>query len=326
MSQEKHHPQLKPRANQPKISYIVPIFNEAENIEAFIQELNQFNQQNDNNFEIVIVNDGSIDNSLELIKNVIHQLPTTKLISFSRNFGKEYAITAGLEHCQGDVAIIMDADFQQPFDLIPEFLSQWQQGYDMVYAIQKSRKSESFIKRFLTHSFYKIIDWLSKTKIPPHASDFRLLDRKVIDAINQCKEYNRFMKGLYSWVGFHSAPIYYQAQQRLKGKSRFSLKHLFELAITGIISFSEKPLRFSAIIGLCISTLSLVYAAYIFFKTLTTGSDLPGFTTLAVAIMFLGGVQLLSIGLLGEYIGRIFNEVKNRPKYIIDFKIGFDKK
>ncbi len=306
------------------ISVIVPVYNEEGNIIPFVTALSATLQNLSSRYEILLIDDGSQDKSLELIEANLLSNPSVKLISFSRNFGKEVALTAGLEHCQGNVAIIIDADFQQPIETLTNFIDQWQAGFDMVYAIRKDRRDETWLKRFLTHGFYRLIDCLSATKIPPNASDFRLLDRKVIDALNRCGETTRFLKGLYAWVGFKSTAIYYEPQERKAGKTSFSFRRLFSLALTGIFSFSDVPLRVWSIIGMFVSGISLLYALVIVFKTLIFGVDVPGFATLAVAIIFFGGVQLFSIGILGEYIGRIFREVKCRPKYLIDKTIGFD--
>ncbi len=306
-------------------SFIVPVFNEEKNLNAFVKALGETAQKLTEHYEIILIDDGSRDNSLALIEAQTQNDARIKMISLSRNFGKENALTAGLEHCQGDVAIMIDADFQHPFSTIDEFLANWSLGYDMVYAVRKDRRNESRLKRFLTQGFYRLIDRLSATKIPMNASDFRLLDRKVINAINDCREYNRFMKGLYAWVGFKSIAVTYEVQNREGGASSFSFKRLLELALTGIFSFSNIPLRIWSLIGLFISSISFVYALFIVFDTLIFGVDTPGYATIVVAIMFFGGVQLLSIGILGEYIGRIFSEVKKRPKYLIDKSIGFEK-
>lgn len=306
------------------ISVVVPIYNEESNIIDFVTALSATLRDLSNRYEILLIDDGSQDKSLDLIEANLLSDTSVKLISFSRNFGKEAALTAGLDHCQGKVCIIIDADFQQPIETLTNFIDQWQAGYDMVYAIRKDRLDETWIKRSLTRVFYRLIDYLSATKIPPNASDFRLLDRKVIDALNRCGETNRFLKGLYAWVGFKSTAIYYQPQERNAGKTSFSFKRLFSLALTGILSFSDVPLRALSIVGMLVSGISFLYALLILFKTLFFGVDVPGFATLAVAIIFFGGVQLFSIGILGEYIARIFSEVKCRPKYLIDRTIGLD--
>ncbi|OGT30553.1 MAG: glycosyl transferase family 2 [Gammaproteobacteria bacterium RIFCSPHIGHO2_12_FULL_35_23] len=306
------------------ISFVVPIYNEAVNIKDFIKALTQSANKLSKYYEIVIINDGSTDNSLAVIETELLPDSHIKLISFSRNFGKEIALTAGLHHCRGQIAILIDADFQHPLASIPEFIERWTEDYDMVYGLRDNRSQETFLKRFFARIFYKTLGFLSDTKIPADAGDFRLLDRKVVDAINSCKEYNRFMKGLYAWVGFKATAVIYPVLERQGGKTSFSFLKLAELALTGIFSFSDMPLRVWSLIGILISGISLLYALVIVFDTLCFGVDVPGFATITVAIMFFGGIQLISIGILGEYIARIFREVKNRPKYIIDKTHGFE--
>lgn len=310
-------------SNSVFVSCIIPVFNEEDNVQRFLIKLEAFLQTLTHRFEIIVVNDGSHDGTLEKIR----QLPKNchfKLLSFSRNFGKETALTAGLEHCSGDVAILMDADFQHPIELITAFLKQWGEGYDMVYGVRQNRNNESRIKRNLAQLFYWLMAKITKIDIPSNAGDFRLLDRKVIDSLNSFNERTRFMKGLYAWVGFKKTAVDYDVQDRIAGKSSWGFVKLTELAITGITSFSDIPLRIWGFIGFIISSISLIYAIYIITVTLIFGADLPGFPTLVVAIMFFGGIQLLSIGILGEYIARIFTEVKQRPNYIIEVKHGFD--
>ncbi len=242
----------------------------------------------------------------------------------SRNFGKEVALTAGLEHCKGDVAIMLDADFQHPLEMLSIFLQKWTEGYDMVYGVRNARESESYLKRNFARLFYWVMQKITSIDIPNNAGDFRLIDRKIIDALKKFPERTRFMKGLYAWVGFTKIGVPFEVQERAAGKSSWGFARLTELAITGITSFSDVPLRVWGFIGFLISLFSLIYAIYIATVTLIYGADLPGFPTLVVAIMFLGGIQLLSVGILGEYIARIFTEVKQRPKYLLQTKYGFD--
>jgi glycosyltransferase involved in cell wall biosynthesis len=306
------------------ISCIVPVFNEEANVDGFFAKLHECLSRMTNRHEIIVVDDGSRDKTVEKIL----QLPqpfNVKLLAFSRNFGKETALTAGLEHCRGDVAIIMDADFQHPLEVLPEFLKQWGEGYEMVYGVRKNRDGESRIKRNLAHLFYWLMIKMTKINMPNNAGDFRLLDRKVVEALNQFQERTRFMKGLYAWVGFKKIAVPFDVQDRRAGTSKWRLGKLTELAITGLTSFSDIPLRIWGFIGFVISTLALIYAVYFLTYTLIYGADLPGFPSIIVAVMFLGGIQLLSIGIMGEYIARIFTEVKQRPKYLIAKKHGFDE-
>lgn len=306
------------------ISCIVPIYNESANVQAFFTQLHACLKGLATRYEIIAIDDGSKDTTVEKIL-LLPEDCQVKLIGFSRNFGKETALTAGLEHCTGDVAILMDADFQHPIEVLPEFLKHWAEGYEMVYAVRKNRDTESAIKRSFARLFYWLMAKITKIDIPNNAGDFRLLDRKVVDAINSFKERTRFMKGLYAWVGFKKMAVPFEVQERAAGKSSWGLGRLTELAITGITSFSDIPLRVWGFIGFVVSLLSLIYAIYIVTVTMLYGADLPGFPSIIVAVMFLGGIQLLSIGILGEYIARIFTEVKQRPKYIIEVKHGFNK-
>lgn len=306
------------------ISCVVPVFNEEAGVQGFLTKLRHCLQELTDRFEIIVVDDGSRDKTREKITELTKKALGIKLIAFSRNFGKEIALTAGLEHSQGDVAILMDADFQHPIELLPEFLAGWSKGYDMVYGVRHNRDTESRVKRNFARLFYWLMTKITKIDLPNNAGDFRLLDRKVIDTLNTFNERTRFMKGLYAWVGFQKLAIPYEVQERAAGKSSWRFSKLTELAITGITSFSDVPLRVWGFIGFIISLISLIYAIYIVTVTLIFGADLPGFPTLVVAIMFFGGVQLLSIGILGEYIARIFTEVKQRPNYIIDTKHGFE--
>ncbi len=306
------------------ISCIVPVFNEEAIITTFIEKLQKTLSELTNQFEIILVDDGSRDHTVERIHPLV-KAPQIKLLALSRNFGKEVALTAGLEHCSGDVAILMDADFQHPLEILPAFLNRWAEGYDMVYGLRQHRKRESYLKRNFAHLFYWLMQKITKIDIPNNAGDFRLLDRKIVDALKQFPERTRFMKGLYAWVGYKKIGIPFDVKDRAAGKSSWGFTKLAELAITGITSFSDIPLRVWGLIGFIISLVALIYAVYIVTVTLLYGTDLPGFPTLVVAIMFLGGIQLLSIGILGEYIARIFTEVKQRPKYLIQQKEGFDE-
>jgi len=306
------------------ITCIVPVFNEEANIVKFLNSLNAVLADITSNFEVIVVDDGSKDKTVESVLNMSDK-SKIKLLSFSRNFGKEFALTAGLEHCKGQVAILIDADFQHPIELVPKFIKSWSQGYDMVYGKRKNRDNESPTKRNFAKVFYWLMSKITKIEIPSNAGDFRLLDKKIIDSLNSFSERTRFMKGLYAWVGYKTCSIEYDVKDRHAGTSAWGFAKLTELAITGILSFSDIPLRVWSLVGFFISMFSLFYAIYMITTTLMFGTDLPGFPSIIVAVMFLGGIQLLSIGILGEYIARIFAEVKQRPNYIINFKYGFDE-
>ncbi len=307
------------------ISCIIPVYNEEAVVEKFLTKLCHTLSELTQHFEIILVDDGSRDHTIEKIFSLMKSNRQIKLLSLSRNFGKEIALTAGLEHASGEVAILMDADFQHPFETLPVFLQHWAEGYDMVYGVRTHRVSESYIKRHFARLFYWLMQKTTQIDIPRNAGDFRLLDRKIVMALRQFPERTRFMKGLFAWVGYKRMGVPFDVSERVAGKSSWRFSKLTELAITGITSFSDVPLRVWGLIGFLISLVSLLYAIYIVTVTLIYGADLPGFPTLVVAIMFLGGIQLLSIGILGEYIARIFTEVKQRPKYLLQLKEGFDE-
>ncbi len=306
------------------ISCVVPVYNEGDLVKSFFPQLADTLRKLTNQFEIIVVDDGSKDNTVANLQELIPACHL-KLVVFSRNFGKEIALTAGLDHCKGEVAILMDADFQHPLETLAIFVKNWGEGYDMVYGVRNSRANESAVKRSFAKLFYWMMSKITKITIPNNAGDFRLLDRKIIDALNSFQERTRFMKGLYAWVGFKNMAVPFDVQERAAGTSSWGLKRLTELAITGITSFSDVPLRVWGLIGFCISSISIIYALYFMFYTLIYGVDLPGFPSIIVAVMFFGGVQLLSIGILGEYIARIFSEVKQRPKYLVEKKLGFEE-
>ncbi len=306
------------------ISCIVPVYNEEAVVQPFLEALGHYLRGLTHQFEIVVVNDGSKDHTVEHVLAVKpeHQI---KLISLSRNFGKEAAMTAGLEHCKGDVAVIIDADFQHPIELIGSFLNHWVEGYDMVFGLRQSRQSESALKRNFARLFYWLMAKITHIDIPNNAGDFRLMGRNVVNALKQFPERTRFMKGLYAWIGYKKIGVPFKVQERAGGGTSFSAMRLIELAVAGITAFSDVPLRVWGFVGFVISLGSLVYAIYMIASTLLFGTDFPGFPTIVVAIVFLGGIQLLSIGILGEYIARIFTEVKQRPKYLIEYKHGFEE-
>ncbi len=300
----------------PLISCLIPVHNEEELICDFLRALSERVKQESNNYEIIVVDDGSQDDSVEKVRGLLKELPI-RLITLSRNFGKERALTAGLDAVKGDVVIIMDADFQHPIDVISEFMEGWRKGYDMVYATRRDRMYEGLIKRSITNSFYRFIKMASGVDIPPNAGDFRLLDRKVVKAIRRLPERQRFMKGIYAWVGFKSKAINFDVADRPAGSSSWSKIRLINLALTGITSFTELPLRIVALMGMLIAFIAVIFGIYILISTLLFGNSVAGWPTLIDIVAFMGGLQMFAIGLLGEYIAGIFAEVKQRPIYII---------
>jgi glycosyltransferase involved in cell wall biosynthesis len=308
----------KTRPINPKISCVIPAFNEEKNILRLLNVLFPLLKTISNQIEFIVVDDGSKDNTVGLLYQNINNFPL-QLVKLSRNFGKEIALTAGLEQVKGDLAIIIDADLQDPPEAILKFIEHWQAGYDMVFALHpKERNTESFAKKNLTNIFYYLLNIGSSLKLPRNSRDFRVLDAKVVAALKQLPEKKRFMKGLYHWVGFPQLGLQTEVRIREFGKSSFNFYRLFSLAITGITSFSNIPLRVWMGIGATISCFSILYAIYVIMDTIFFGNPIQGWPTLAAAVFFLSGIQLLSIGILGEYIGRIFEESKHRPLYIID--------
>jgi len=303
---------------KPYLYAVIPVYNEEVLIESFLRKLQVKLSQISSNYKIIVVDDGSVDSSREIIQGLVDEL-NIKLLSFSRNFGKEAAITAGLEaSCDADAVLIMDCDFQHPIEIIDQFYEKWCQGYSNIYGI-RTRDDQTFLKRFLSKSFYSFSKKIMKLDIPENAGDFRLLDKQVVKALNLLPEKSRFMKGLYAWVGFEGYAIPFEVLERQGGtESRWNYSSLFGLAVTGILSFSSVPLRMISLMGMIISMFALLYGLYIFLENLFFSITVNGWPTIVVSIMFFSGVQLISLGVLGEYISRIFDEAKNRPKYIID--------
>ena len=304
------------RPRDPLVSCIIPAYNESENIVPMLETLHRLLTQHGLRHELVVVDDGSRDDTVPKVLAAGQRLPVT-LIQLSRNFGKEIALTAGIDNIAGDVAVLIDGDFQHPPEMVPVFLEKWRQGYDMVYSVRANRDNETLAKRAFTRVFYALLNSGAPLKIPENTQDFRVLDRSILDALRQMPERNRFMKGLYNWVGFTQLAMETETQERRAGKSSFNFRSLFGLGLTGLTAFSNMPLRIWTLVGCVISMLSIGYAIWELVHTLLFGNPVSGWPTLAVAVTFLGGVQLLSIGILGEYVGRIFNEVKGRPTYLI---------
>jgi len=310
------------RQERPLLSAVVPFLNEEECIPGLIEELDDRLSKLGIPFELVLVDDGSQDRSLVVAKAELDKRPqmTATVISLSRNFGKEAALTAGLEAANGDIVVPLDADLQDPPEVIGEMLAQWREGYDVVYAVRRQRAGESKTKQFTAYGFYRLMGKLSKTVIPADTGDFRLMDRCVVDALLRLPERSRFMKGLFAWVGFRQIAVYYDRNPRKLGKTTWDYWKLWNFAIDGITSFSRMPLQVLNYAGLAIALLALGYGSWMVLRTIIFGIDLPGYASLMTAVLFLGGIQLIALGVLGEYIGRIFEEVKERPIYLIRSK------
>lgn len=298
------------------LSFVIPAFNEADNIAETIHRVAAEARRLVSTFEIVVVDDGSSDATFAAAKAQAADLPV-RTLRLSRNFGKEHAIMAGLERTTGAAVVILDADLQEPLGHLETMLAHRAEGFEMVYAVRAGRQDESLPKRAFTRLFYAMLNLGSDTAIPADARDFRLMDRRVVDALCALPERNRFMKGLYGWVGFRSKAIPIRLEPRRAGASKFGFRKLFRLGLTGLTSFTAWPLRVWTGIGMAIAVCSILYGLWIVVRTLIFGNDVPGWSTLVVAVSLLGGVQLISIGVLGEYLARVFTEVKGRPGFIV---------
>lgn len=310
---------------EPAISVLIPVFNEAETLPDLLRRLGQVLDGLDESWEVLFVDDGSHDSTWLQLRDRHEQDPRFRAISLSRNFGKEIAIAAGLRYAKGDAVILMDADLQHPPEVVTTFVERWREGYKIVYGQRVDRRTDGPLRRFLAKIFYRIYNSLVDTDIPEGAGDFRLLDRQVVDALNAIGERTRFNKGLYSWVGFKSIGVPYAVVERQHGNSKWSFINLATFAVDGLTSFTTIPLRVWSLLGVIISLFALVYAAGFLFRTLVFGIDLPGFPSLIVSVMFFSGVQLISLGVLGQYIGRIYEEVKARPLFIVAEELGVDR-
>jgi len=302
-----------------KISILIPAYNEEAVLEKlFVRLATLANGTKDYSFEFLFVNDGSRDKTLEIIKEHAEIDERVSYVNFSRNFGKEIAMIAGLDHVTGDATVIIDADLQDPPELIPKMIAYWEQGYDDVYAKRKSRKGESWFKRNSSKLFYRILQKFSNITIQEDTGDFRLLDRRAVEAMKQFRESQRYTKGMFSWIGFKKKEILYDRDERAAGTTSWNYVKLINLAIDGITSFTTAPLRMSSVLGFLVSLVSFIYVVYLVIRTVFFGNDLGGYPSTMAVILFLGGVQLLSLGIIGEYVGKIFNETKQRPLYFIE--------
>lgn len=301
-----------------KISILIPCYNEEQSLPLLYPELLKLMSGNsDYEWELMFVNDGSKDDTLTVLQRLRQQDSRVNYVDLSRNFGKEAAMLAGFDHVTGDCMVIIDADLQHPPTLIPEMIKWWEQGYDDVYAKRKTRGKESWLRKRLSLMFYQVLQRSSRFNVLQNVGDFRLLDRSCINALKMLRESERYTKGMYSWIGFKKKDVEFEQGDRVAGESSWSYKQLFSFAIDGITSFTSAPLRISTIIGFVVSLCAFLYMIYVFIKALIYGDPVQGYPTLVILILFLGGIQLLSLGIIGEYIGRIYNETKNRPDYIV---------
>ena len=307
-----------------EISVIIPFYNESENIEHLFARLIPVLIQLDTSYEIICINDGSHDDTLKRLIDLTRQNRAIKVVNLSRNFGKEIALTAGIDYASGAAVIPLDADLQDPPEAIAQLIAKWREGYDVVYAIRRSRGGETWLKKVTAKVFYQTIGRMSHVPIPANTGDFRLLDRRVVEAIKKLPERTRFMKGLFAWVGYRQTSVLFDREPRYHGQTTWSYWKLWNFALDGIISFSFLPLKIWSYVGVTISLISLLYASMLVLRTLIFGVDVPGYASLMVAILFLGGIQLITLGVIGEYLGRVYEEVKGRPLYLVREEYGFN--
>ena len=309
-----------------ELSLIVPVMNEEAAIDAFVARVVPILQKLDDpaarSFEILFIDDGSSDSTLAKIRAANAADPRIRALSFSRNFGKEAALSAGLDAARGLAVIPLDVDLQDPPEVIAPMLAKWREGFEVVYGVRDNRETDTLPKRLTADLYYRAHNWLSADKIPEHAGDFRLLDHKVVEVIRRLPERNRFMKGLFAWAGFRQAAVSYHREERKLGTSKFNYWKLWTLAVDGITSASTVPLRVWSYVGALVALGALAYAGFIVVRTLAFGIETPGYASMMVAILFLGGLQLLSLGVLGEYVGRILTETKQRPLYVVSERVG----
>lgn len=300
------------------LSIIVPTYNEEDVIDEFYSRITTVLDAMSHKHELIFINDGSNDTTLERLNTYHSSGANVVVIDFSRNFGKEAAMTAGIDYARGDAVVVIDADLQDPPEVIPMLVDKWNEGYDVVYATRQSRKGESATKRATSKLFYRLLTRLSSVHIPEDTGDFRLMNRKAVDSVKMLRERNRYMKGLFSWVGYKQTNVTYNRDPRYAGNTKWSYKQLWNLAIEGITSFTIAPLKLATYVGLVAAAGAFLYGLWILFKTLAYGEPVPGYPTMMVVILFLGGIQLMTLGIIGEYLGRIFIESKQRPIYIIE--------
>jgi glycosyltransferase involved in cell wall biosynthesis len=298
------------------LSVVVPAYNEEDVLPEFHKRLTDILATLPFSCEILYVNDGSSDTTLDVMQSFCD--PRVAVIDLSRNFGKEIALTAGLDHARGEAIVVIDADLQDPPELIPELVARWRDGYDVVYARRTARDGESFLKKSSAKLFYRFIQGVSRVRIPEDTGDFRLLSRRAVEALKQLRETHRFMKGLFAWIGYPQIAVNYRRDPRFAGKSKWNYWQLWNFALEGITSFTINPLKIATYLGLMTAVGSFTFALFVIYKTLVYGDPVQGYPSLMVVVLFLGGVQLISLGVIGEYLGRMFNETKQRPLYFIN--------
>jgi len=309
---------------RPKYSFIIPVYNEEETLLEMYRRVRAVMDRMDGAVELILVNDGSRDRSLSLLRDLHEKDSRVCYLSLARNFGHQIAVTAGLNYVRGDAIVILDADLQDPPELIPDLVEKWRQGYQVVYAQRTQRRQESWLKRLPAYVFYRLMQRLADVDIPLDTGDFCLMDRRVVDVLNRMPEHNRYIRGLRSWVGLPQTSIHFEREPRFAGDVKYTFRKSLSLAANGLVTFSRVPLRLSTYVGLLAAAVAILMAILVlYWRIFTPHSPLTGFATILIAVFFLGAVQLVSIGILGEYVGRIYEEVKGRPLYVLSEVAGF---
>jgi glycosyltransferase involved in cell wall biosynthesis len=308
-----------------RYSIIAPCYNEEGNLPELFRRIGEIMEQTGESWELVLINDGSVDRTLEIMRELHATDSRVHYIDFARNFGHQIAVTAGIDYAQGDAVIIIDADLQDPPELILEMMEKWLEGYEVVYAVRTERKGESWFKLFTAKLFYRLIYRITDVNIPLDTGDFRLMDRKVVNALKQMKERHRFIRGMTSWVGFKQTGVYYTREERFAGKTKYPFRRMFKFALDAVTSFSFFPLQMAMYLGFIIAGLSALGVIGVIIARLFGNQAFFGQATTLVMVLFLGGVQLISLGIIGEYMGRIYDEVKGRPMYVVNEAVGFDE-
>lgn len=308
----------------PTLSIVVPMFNEEDVLPILFERMGSFLETLGESYEIICVNDGSTDNTADLLAGAHARDNRIKVLNFSRNFGKEIALTAGLDVTSGQAVIPIDADLQDPPELIETFIEKWREGFDVVYAVRRHRHTDTALKRWSAIKFYQVINRLSGVPIPANTGDFRLMDQRVVRAVVRLREHNRFMKGLFAWVGFRHVEVPYDRPERAAGQTKFNYWRLWNFALDGITGFSTVPLRIAGYIGMLTALGAIIYGVLLTLRTLIHGADVPGYASLMVAVLLIGGLQLVVLGVIGEYLGRLYEEARKRPLYIIESSLGLD--
>lgn len=313
-----HSLALTPTAERPYLSVVAPVFNEQEVLPEFHRRLSVVLDGLSGAAEVVYVNDGSRDGTLEVLNRLHAEDPRVAIVNLSRNFGKEIALTAGLDHSRGEAVAVIDSDLQDPPELIPKLLQRCREGYDVVYATRTSRAGESFVKKLTARLFYRVIRSVSRVEIPADTGDFRVLSRRAVDELCRLREYHRYMKGLFAWIGYRQTSVPYRRDPRFAGTTKWNYLKLWNFALEGITSFTIAPLKAATYVGFVTAAIAMLYAAWIVYKTLRYGDPVAGYPSLVTIVLLLGGLQLMTLGIIGEYLGRMFNETKKRPLYLVE--------